>query len=362
MLREILKKLCFWKTKTRTAREAREAKFKAPDQALDRETSQSNIKTEPAQFVNPERQNIRAKNLRIRTGRFRILIIGRANAGKTTILQRICNTTEQPKIFDLQGHEIDLSELNPTAMRGEHNIENEMIFDRNPGYIFHDSCGFEAGRASELDAVKRFIQHRSRAKHMGEQLHAIWYCIPINDEARPITRAELDFFDECGTGKVPIIVLFTKADLLDAGTIEQLVGTGMSIEDAASKAEEESINNFHKNFGHVLYAKKYPPNEHIYFRDMHKTTSDCSLLVKKTAAVLSDDTILQMFLAVQQSYVSVPMEYGIERVMFDSQGHWSKSGEEHLTTIMHMWKEFPHIVSRNHILHYMKLRMGCFGF
>ena len=26
------------------------------------------------------------------------------------------------------------------------------------------------------------------------------YCIPIN-EARPITKAELDFFDECGTGR-----------------------------------------------------------------------------------------------------------------------------------------------------------------
>ena len=57
-----------------------------PSQALDREASQSNIKTQPAQFVNPERQKIRAENLRIRTGRFRILIIGRANAGKTTIL------------------------------------------------------------------------------------------------------------------------------------------------------------------------------------------------------------------------------------------------------------------------------------
>jgi len=65
---------------------------------------------------------------------------------------------------------------------------------------------------------------------------------------------------------VPVIVLFTKADLLDAQTIGQLVKTGMSIEDAASKAGEESINNFFKNFGHTLYAKKYPPKSHIYFR------------------------------------------------------------------------------------------------
>ena len=31
--------------------------------------------------------------------KFRVLIIGRANAGKTSILQRVCETTESPVIF-----------------------------------------------------------------------------------------------------------------------------------------------------------------------------------------------------------------------------------------------------------------------
>jgi GTP-binding protein EngB required for normal cell division len=35
--------------------------------------------------------------------RFRVLIIGRANAGKTSILQRVCETTESPII--LRGNE-----------------------------------------------------------------------------------------------------------------------------------------------------------------------------------------------------------------------------------------------------------------
>ena len=29
----------------------------------------------------------------------RVLVLGRANAGKTTILQRVCETTESPKIY-----------------------------------------------------------------------------------------------------------------------------------------------------------------------------------------------------------------------------------------------------------------------
>ena len=38
--------------------------------------------------------------LRAKYTRFRILVIGRANAGKTTLLQRVCNTTEDPCIYD----------------------------------------------------------------------------------------------------------------------------------------------------------------------------------------------------------------------------------------------------------------------
>jgi len=37
---------------------------------------------------------------------FRILIIGRANAGKTTILQRVCKTTEDPEVFTPQGEKV----------------------------------------------------------------------------------------------------------------------------------------------------------------------------------------------------------------------------------------------------------------
>jgi GTP-binding protein EngB required for normal cell division len=34
---------------------------------------------------------------------FRILVVGRANAGKTTLLQNVCNATGKPEIFDGKG-------------------------------------------------------------------------------------------------------------------------------------------------------------------------------------------------------------------------------------------------------------------
>ena len=66
--------------------------------------SLSNVESQGAEDI--KRQQRRARNLRNRTKHFRVLIIGRANAGKTTILQRVCNTTEQPKIFNREGHEV----------------------------------------------------------------------------------------------------------------------------------------------------------------------------------------------------------------------------------------------------------------
>ena len=83
-----------------------------------------------------------------------------------------------------------MSELNPTAQvmwiyshyyfllkvwqRGEHDIENEMIFKSNTAFVFHDSCGFEAGRTSELDKVKDFLQKCSTNKKLKDHLHVIW--------------------------------------------------------------------------------------------------------------------------------------------------------------------------------------------
>jgi GTP-binding protein EngB required for normal cell division len=41
-----------------------------------------------------------ALDVRKKYSHFRILVIGRANAGKTTLLKRVCNTTEDPCIYD----------------------------------------------------------------------------------------------------------------------------------------------------------------------------------------------------------------------------------------------------------------------
>lgn len=46
------------------------------------------------------------ENLQEKFGHFSILIVGRANAGKTTILRGTCNSTENPEVHDGDGNKV----------------------------------------------------------------------------------------------------------------------------------------------------------------------------------------------------------------------------------------------------------------
>ncbi|KAG2108964.1 uncharacterized protein F5147DRAFT_635517 [Suillus discolor] len=117
-----------------------------------------------------------ASEIRQRVKRFRILIIGRANAGKTTILQRVCNTRENPEIYDSAGEKVrNMISVYYYFQRGLHDIENELVFQSNPEFVFHDSRGFEAGGQFEFDKVKAFITSRSNKRlSLDGRIHVIW--------------------------------------------------------------------------------------------------------------------------------------------------------------------------------------------
>ncbi|KAI6041169.1 hypothetical protein EDC04DRAFT_2505060, partial [Pisolithus marmoratus] len=107
--------------------------------------------------------------------RFRIFVMGRANAGKTTILQRVCNSMDKPEIFDRMGNKIDsdISAGNSDTC-GHHDIQHELVFQSKPGFVFHDSCGFEAGSTQEFDQMKHFVTDHAVTTRVNECVHAIW--------------------------------------------------------------------------------------------------------------------------------------------------------------------------------------------
>jgi GTPase SAR1 family protein len=69
--------------------------------------------------VQPLFDNITERDnaLRKKFKRFRVLILGRANAGKTTILQKVCNTDEQPEIFDSTRKKVSILNIRDWSFR-----------------------------------------------------------------------------------------------------------------------------------------------------------------------------------------------------------------------------------------------------
>ncbi|KIO02866.1 hypothetical protein M404DRAFT_637310 [Pisolithus tinctorius Marx 270] len=271
------------------------------------------IKTTPSRapfHLDPQMAKEYMKNIE----RFRVLVIGRGNAGKTTILQRVCNTVDKPDIFDGKGNKIDNVVVQGTLGRGYHNIEDELVFKSNPGFVFHDSPGFEAGSAEQFEEMKKFVLDHATATTLKKRIHAIWYCIPMTDYHRTVTAAEQKFFNECDTGHVPVVVLLTKVDALNFAAIEELLDEGLEMEEAEEKAREREsllLEKWQTHIKQIMEQCKFPPKLYLPLAEMHNESADCTTLIQCTASVLDEEGLQRLLISTQQSSIGLCIEYAV---------------------------------------------------
>ncbi|KAF8488243.1 hypothetical protein F5888DRAFT_1623325 [Russula emetica] len=106
--------------------------------------------------------------------RFRVLIIGRRNAGKTTILEKMTGSDEgaKPRIRDKEGRLVVSASL---IYLNQYMIDYEITYPSSPRFVFHDSRGIEAGAESDChEYIQKFIDDRAQQPRTRDQLHAIW--------------------------------------------------------------------------------------------------------------------------------------------------------------------------------------------
>ena len=58
--------------------------------------------------------------------------------------------------------------------RGKHDIADEITFESNPGYVFHDSRGIECGSTDETKTLDSFITEHANKGDFEDRLHVIW--------------------------------------------------------------------------------------------------------------------------------------------------------------------------------------------
>ncbi|KAJ7733650.1 GTP-binding protein, partial [Mycena metata] len=269
-------------------------------------------------------QHSPAVDVRSKCQHFRILVIGRANAGKTTLLKKVCMSVEDPEIFASgpDGEKIDPDVVQGSTDRGSHDIENQLIFKSNREFIFHDSRGFESGSAEETNKVKDFIARRAATNSLQQQLHAIClvsdplialnrYCLPTGDTNRPLLKADEEFFDTDIRGKVPVIAIFTEFDGLATRAFQELRDNGYSRSDSQQGKEQHAERSLTTDFIEPLRARKVPPSDYLRLADMHKETTDCNELMEKTAEALTDDNLRLLFVSVQQNNIDLCIHHAL---------------------------------------------------
>ncbi|EPQ55222.1 hypothetical protein GLOTRDRAFT_42316 [Gloeophyllum trabeum ATCC 11539] len=242
--------------------------------------------------------------------RFRILIVGPANAGKTTLIKKFCQSDEEAVVRNAQGQTVSSSTLNPSAQRGLHVINHEITYQSNPSFVFHDSMGFESGSTVESNIMLEFIHQRSGELSLADRLHAIWFCIPAGQD-RVLGEPELELFKHNTFGMtVPVIVIFTKWDVQIQKANNLLRHQGRTRLQAKEEAPGYAETCFAPQLQDILHTP-YPPRAIVYLRDMHKPEGNCNQLSRVTAEVLDDAAVKRFFISRQTVADKLAAEHAV---------------------------------------------------
>ncbi|KAN0127831.1 hypothetical protein V8E53_014387 [Lactarius tabidus] len=239
---------------------------------------------------------------------FRVLTIGRANAGKTSILQRVCETTESPVIYrrteDWSG-QVEEVRAPTNLSSSEHSIDDELVFSNHLGYVFHDSRGIESGSTKELRILQEFIRRKCEEKQLRHRLHAIWYCVPM-DNQRP--ELDLKFYkDICLDKNVPVIVVFTKYD-------QFLRNVEMQVLDYPDEYPDGNVTDAAGKLFREHYLDPLGDDvKYVQLQKMHRQRGYCGDLLEKTATALDKDTVALMLLAVQRGNLELSVKVALNK-------------------------------------------------
>ncbi|KAJ6556305.1 hypothetical protein B0H19DRAFT_1071418 [Mycena capillaripes] len=262
------------------------------------------------------------EEIKMRCPRFQILVVGRQNAGKTTILKKMCDSDRSDlKIVDRYRNNVDLSTLQTDHQRGRSDIENGITFGSNPFFVFHDLRGIEAGAADDensplcTNSLWEFLDKRTREPMIRDQIHAVWrqdsgwirMYIPMDNPRAPSSDFELAFFN-ARHSPVPVIAVFTKFEALIDEAYNELPEDDLSDTEKNKNASHDAESKFKKTVREAIENTALPPDQCVQLQsqgsllaNLNEAGTGCADLTEATYAVIQDETLSNLFALAQRS-------------------------------------------------------------
>ncbi|KAF8264358.1 hypothetical protein EI94DRAFT_1738614 [Lactarius quietus] len=142
--------------------------------------------------------------------KFRILVVGKSRSGKSSLIKTV--------------FKVDVAAA-PERALGENDINFEYCPEDNRYLIVHECSGLEsrAGDSQNFLDIRDFILHRTDTNcSASERLHAVWICVPASDAIAGDLGEGVE--EILGMETVPVILVFTKFDVLVSDVLHKIAG------------------------------------------------------------------------------------------------------------------------------------------
>ncbi|KAH9977505.1 hypothetical protein BJV74DRAFT_860737 [Russula compacta] len=154
--------------------------------------------------------------------RFRILIVGKTDSGKSSLINSIFKVDMPRKTV-------------PENERRTVDINVGFIPPENRRLIVHECSAFQSGVGQNIQTILRFItSHTGPSCPASERLHAIWICVPTSDVIE--SKLGEGVAEILRQNVVPVVLVATKFDLVVNRVLSDMGGKAHFYERARANA------------------------------------------------------------------------------------------------------------------------------